>query len=202
MLVMCSDVQHLMDKCCQSEDLSHQGMVCSGRHASLLLVSLYSSVGFLQCNTPDLTATFSTSVSCRLNENSSVVGVCVYLYMCSRVCVCSEVTGDPEMGGLIHGICVCDATGLQPWGTRKKMFSLLVSLGYRCWFDIRCLNQVPISPLKVTAIHIQVSTDISSVTGFYSYFTDNIGLKLILFDFSINHDFFVASEMAKVLYHH
>lgn len=54
--------------------------------------------------------------------------------------MCSEVTGDPEMGGLIRGICVSDATGLQPWGTRKKMFCLLVSLGYRCWFDIRCLN--------------------------------------------------------------
>lgn len=80
-------------------------MVSSDRPVSLLLVSLYSLVDFLLCYTLDLTATFSTFVNGRLNENSSVAG-CVYLCMCSRVYVCSEVTGDPEVGGLIHEICL------------------------------------------------------------------------------------------------
>lgn len=42
--------------------------------------------------------------------------------------MCSEVTRDPEMGGLIHGICVSDATGLQPWRTRKRCSAFLCHL--------------------------------------------------------------------------
>lgn len=83
-----------------------------GRSVSLLLVSFYSLVSFLLCYTPDLTATFSTLVSGRLNEKSSVAG---YVYLC----VCSRVTGDPEMGGPIHGICLwCNRTAAL--GEKKK----------------------------------------------------------------------------------